>query len=108
MSAANKCNMLNDKQTECMLPLQWIDGPSENYWQLLAETRRKALENSLVENEKLHERLRQLEDENGKYKNLLDEAQGIIDTLNVSFSALLIHLSIYDNWIHTLIHTYIK
>lgn len=58
--------------------------PSENYWKVLAETRRKALEQALVENEELHEKVDKLEDELKKYKELMDEAQDIIDTLNVS------------------------
>uniref|UniRef100_A0A1B6M3H5 Geminin n=1 Tax=Graphocephala atropunctata TaxID=36148 RepID=A0A1B6M3H5_9HEMI len=71
-----------EKKTVTAEDLTSEEGPSEHYWQLLAETRRKALEKTLTENQQLHERLDQLTEENGKYRELLNEAQDIIDTLN--------------------------
>uniref|UniRef100_A0A1B6FQV0 Geminin n=1 Tax=Cuerna arida TaxID=1464854 RepID=A0A1B6FQV0_9HEMI len=72
----------SEKKAVTVEDLTSEEGPSEHYWQLLAETRRKALEKTLTENQHLHERLEQLTEENNKYRELLDEAQNIIDTLN--------------------------
>lgn len=55
-------------------------GPSEHYWETLAERRRVALEKALKENEQLHERISLLEQENEQYKVLLDEAKTVIET----------------------------
>lgn len=51
---------------------------------MLAETRRKALEQALIENEELHDKVNMLEEEVKKYKELVTDAQDIIETLNVS------------------------
>jgi geminin len=58
--------------------------PSENYWQLLAEKRRIALEESLQENKILHERLQILEEEKQLTEQMLEESRNLVDVLKVS------------------------
>jgi geminin len=58
--------------------------PSENYWQLLAEKRRIALEDSLQENKILHERLQILEEEKQLTEQMLEESRNLVDVLKVS------------------------
>ncbi|XP_039292260.1 geminin isoform X2 [Nilaparvata lugens] len=57
-------------------------GPSEHYWETLAERRRVALEKALEENQMLHERVALLEEENEQCKVLLEDSKAVIDTLN--------------------------
>lgn len=61
-------------------------GPSENYWKLLSEERRKALEETLNENQILHQKCTLLEAENETLKQALQEATEVINVLNVSFN----------------------
>ncbi|XP_018317904.1 geminin [Mycetomoellerius zeteki] len=58
-----------------------IAGPSENYWQVLAERRRLALKDTLEENKELTKRNEKLEEENRIYKLMLDEARTLIEVL---------------------------
>lgn len=64
-----------------MFPLA---GPSENYWEILAERRRIALGKALQENRELHERIAALEAENEQCKKILEESKTVIDTLTVN------------------------
>ncbi|CAH1405719.1 unnamed protein product [Nezara viridula] len=57
------------------------DGPSEGYWEILAERRRVALDAALKENEELHQRIALLEEENAQCKLLLDETRHLVETL---------------------------
>ncbi|RZF34355.1 hypothetical protein LSTR_LSTR008894 [Laodelphax striatellus] len=57
-------------------------GPSEHYWETLAERRRVACEKLLEENRMLSERVALLEEENQQCKVLLEESKAVIDTLN--------------------------
>lgn len=57
------------------------DNVGEKYWEILAEKRRAALEESLVENQDLHERVASLEDELNQSKSMLTEARNLIDVL---------------------------
>ncbi|XP_050459247.1 geminin-like [Cataglyphis hispanica] len=57
------------------------DNPSENYWQVLAERRRKVLVDTLEENKNLHQRIVKLEEENRIYKEMLDETRTLIEVL---------------------------
>lgn len=63
------------------LDLTTTDAPSEKYWQHLAEARRRALEDSLCENEKLHNRNRNLEEELNVTNEMLDQARGLVEVL---------------------------
>lgn len=63
------------------LDLTSIEGPSEKYWEQLAESRRRALEDSLCENEGLHNRVRSLEDELNVTNEMLDQARGLVEVL---------------------------
>jgi geminin len=54
---------------------------SETYWQVLAEKRRAALEESLVENQELYERIATLEDELNQSKTLLTETRSLVEVL---------------------------
>ncbi|KAH8267381.1 geminin [Drosophila bipectinata] len=55
--------------------------PGENYYKLLAEQRRLALENSLTENRHLHERIEGLEEEMDTMRKELDEAKNLVEVL---------------------------
>lgn len=63
------------------LDLTTTDAPSEKYWEHLAEARRRALEDSLCENEALHNRTRSLEDELNVTNEMLDQARGLVEVL---------------------------
>ncbi|KAG7208712.1 hypothetical protein KM043_014914 [Ampulex compressa] len=56
-------------------------GPSENYWEVLAERRRIALEDALDENRELNERVAKLEEENRICKEMLDETRALVEVL---------------------------
>ncbi|XP_031844661.1 geminin DNA replication inhibitor isoform X2 [Nomia melanderi] len=56
-------------------------GPSENYWEVLAERRRIALEDALEENKELSDRVESLEEENRVYKEMLDESRALVEVL---------------------------
>lgn len=64
-------------------------GPSENYWEVLAERRRIALEDALEDNKELTERVEKLEEENLIYKEMLDESRSLVEVLQVFTSNLL-------------------
>ncbi|SPP74061.1 geminin [Drosophila guanche] len=55
--------------------------PGENYYKLLAEQRRVALEDSLTENRHLHERIEGLEEEIDTMRQELDEAKNLVEVL---------------------------
>lgn len=61
----------------------YIAGPSENYWEVLAERRRIALEDALEDNRELVERIETLEEENRIYKEMLDESRALVEVLQV-------------------------
>ncbi|XP_015435924.1 PREDICTED: geminin isoform X1 [Dufourea novaeangliae] len=61
-------------------------GPSENYWEVLAERRRIALNDALEENKELSDRIEKLEDENRLYKEMLDETRTLVEVLQVSLT----------------------
>uniref|UniRef100_A0A2S2PNL0 Geminin n=1 Tax=Schizaphis graminum TaxID=13262 RepID=A0A2S2PNL0_SCHGA len=56
-------------------------GPSEKYWEVIAERRRKALEEALEQNRKLHNMVMALEDENASCKKLLEQTTDLVNTL---------------------------
>lgn len=60
-----------------------LAGPSENYWEVLAERRRIALEDALEDNRELVERVETLEEENRIYKEMLDESRALVEVLQV-------------------------
>lgn len=66
----------------------YSDGPSEGYWEILAERRRVALDAALKENEELHQRIALLEEENAQCKLLLDETRHLVETLTVILSTI--------------------
>ena len=53
----------------------------EHYWEVLAEKRRSALEESLTENQELYERIATLEDELNQSKSLLAETRSLVEVL---------------------------
>lgn len=55
--------------------------PSEGYWKALAERRRIALDISLKENEELHEKINNLEDELNISRAMLDESRNLVEVL---------------------------
>jgi len=60
-----------------------IAGPSEKYWEVIAERRRKALEEVLEENEKLQAMVIALEEENKTCKLLIENTTELVNTLKV-------------------------
>ena len=58
-----------------------LEEPSEKYWESLAETRRRALEDSLCENEALHNRVRSLESELDVTNEMLEHARSLVEVL---------------------------
>lgn len=62
-----------------------IAGPSEKYWEVIAERRRKALEEVLDENRKLHSLVVTLEAENMACKELLEKTTDLVNTLKVIY-----------------------
>lgn len=55
--------------------------PCELYWEHLAEKRREALEETLKENQHLHERIEGLEAELDTSRQMLDEARNLVEVL---------------------------
>lgn len=73
----NNIIKMNDKTiilTNCVYI--FTAGPSENYWEVLAERRGIALQDALEENQILHERLK-------VYKEMLDESRALVEVLQV-------------------------
>lgn len=66
-----------------MYNLFLIAGPSEKYWEVIAERRRKALEEVVEENQRLHALITALEEENKSCKTLLENSTDLINTLKV-------------------------
>jgi len=60
-----------------------LAGPSEKYWEVIAERRRKALEEVLEQNSKLHTLIMALEEENTSCKKSLEQTTNLLNTLNV-------------------------
>ncbi|CAH1733111.1 geminin-like [Aphis gossypii] len=58
-----------------------VAGPSEKYWEVIAERRRKALEEVLEENEKLQAMIIALEEENKTCKLLIENTTELVNTL---------------------------
>ncbi|XP_075978031.1 geminin DNA replication inhibitor [Anticarsia gemmatalis] len=57
------------------------EGPSEKYWQILAEKRQVALQEALDENEKLRKIIEDLKEENALFKQMLDEANSFVEVI---------------------------
>lgn len=55
--------------------------PSEHYWKGLAEQRRVALEVSLKENEELHNKIENLEEELTIARQMIDESKNLVEVL---------------------------
>lgn len=60
-----------------------VAGPSENYWQVLAERRRIALKDALEKNKELVQCVEKLEEENRIYKDMLSETRALVEVLQV-------------------------
>ncbi|XP_055585781.1 geminin [Uranotaenia lowii] len=71
----------NKKSTVTVEDLTSQEGPSEQYWEVLAEKRRQALEESLNENQELHEKLASMEEELNLSKEMLQEARNLVEVL---------------------------
>ncbi|KAJ8721968.1 hypothetical protein PYW08_004370 [Mythimna loreyi] len=57
------------------------EGPSEKYWELLAEKRQVALQDALDENEKLRKIIEDLKEENALFKQMLEEANSFVEVI---------------------------
>lgn len=66
--------------TEADLTLR--ENPGERYWEIVAEKRRVALDESLKENEELHLRLSMLEEELDSARQVIDESKGLVEVLS--------------------------
>lgn len=69
------------KPTITVEDLTSVEGPSEQYWEVLAERRRLALEESLTENQELYEKVAALEEELNVSKEMLQEARNLVEVL---------------------------
>lgn len=58
-----------------------LEGPSQQYWEVLAEKRRLALEESLSENMELYEKISSLEEELSTSKQMLQESRNLVEVL---------------------------
>lgn len=63
----------------------FLAGPSENYWEVIAERRRLALEDALEENKDLTERLAKMEEEYRLCQEMLHETRALVEVLQVCF-----------------------
>lgn len=61
--------------------------PSEVYWEVLAEQRRLALEETLEENEELHQKVESLQAELNESRRLLEEAQSLVEVFTEMLEA---------------------
>lgn len=71
-----------------------VAGPSEKYWEVIAERRRKALEEVLEENQRLHNLITALEEENKSCKILMENSTDLINTLKVENISLVLSIII--------------
>lgn len=62
------------------------DEAGEKYWEVIAEKRRVALEESLTENQELYERIASLETELNESNAQLEEARSLVETLTEMLS----------------------
>lgn len=60
-----------------------VDEPSPSYWRELAESRGSALEEAMIENEYLHNRIDELETENSELEELVQEAKNLAEMVQV-------------------------
>lgn len=60
-------------------------GPSEDYWKVLAERRRVALQDALEENHILSDQLK-------VYKEMLDESRALVEVLQVNSIIIILFL----------------
>ena len=68
--------ILINKYFSLKIILWFIAGPSEKYWEVLAERRRVALQDALEENQILSEQVQ-------VYKEMLDESRALVEVLQV-------------------------
>ncbi|XP_049776212.1 geminin isoform X2 [Schistocerca cancellata] len=77
----NKCVQTDpEKELISAEDLTSTEEPSENYWKVLAERRRVALEDALKENELLHQKISILEEEKEVCEAMLEETKTLVDT----------------------------
>lgn len=57
------------------------DVPSEKYWEVLAEKRRLALDESLTENKELYDRIQLLEEELDESRKVCAETQSLVEVM---------------------------
>jgi len=65
------------------MPVYFIGGPSEKYWEVISERRRKALLEALEEHERLQAAAIALEEENLSLEVLMDSTTDLVNTLKV-------------------------
>ena len=75
-STINKDEPNSDDQLiqDALLLMKQTEKVDDNYWKSIAEERREALEETLDENEKLYDKIDELQQENGDLKQKLNEA----------------------------------
>lgn len=66
-----------------LIVFEILAGPSDNYWEIIAERRRIALDESLEENRRLHEENESLKEENRLCKDMLEESKSLVEVLTV-------------------------
>nr|XP_014092794.2 geminin isoform X2 [Bactrocera oleae] len=72
---------VGEKKTITAEDLTSEEKPGELYWEHLAEKRREALEETLKENQHLHERIEGLEAELDTSRQMLEEARNLVEVL---------------------------
>jgi len=65
------------------MPVFFIAGPSEKYWEVISERRRKALLEALEEHERLQAAAIALEEDNSSLEVLMDSTTDLVNTLKV-------------------------
>lgn len=87
LSVKNSKRKCVEKNTQTLEPTVTVEdltseeGPSENYWEILAEKRRVVLEETLCENRRLLDKIELLEEKNKVMKDMLEESEHLVEIL---------------------------
>lgn len=90
------------------MPLFFIAGPSEKYWEVISERRRKALLEALEEHQRLQALAMALEEENLSLGVSVDNTTHIVNILKVNIFHGILNLVYYEvnKWLVLLLMMY--